>query len=176
MSGEGFVWESSLIQLLGMNRDELRRLRCELLTEGQDWLRKKNGRVLVHKLGIEKIRAHLDVPPTPVQAAGLAETAPAEPAPKNAALGDGEERVALDKAEVTLLVHRANLPNRRIIEAYHVGKDPADRKNVVRVKVKDNQRFTRFDNNGKPMKLQAVHLTADYYEQVGPSPRRKGRY
>jgi hypothetical protein len=73
-------------------------------------------------------------------------------------------------------VWRANLPNRRIVEAYRQGMDPADRKNILRVKVRDATRFSKFDNTGLPMKIPAVHLQADLYEHVGPQPRRKGRY
>jgi hypothetical protein len=174
MSPGECVWESRLPAQLGLNRDELRQLRKTLLVEGTDYRREKNGRVLVKAPGLEKLRRHIAAP----AAAPPVENPPSSQLDeKNAAPGSAAERPEAPQEKLhTLLVWRANLPNRRIIEAYREGTDPQLRKNIVRVKVKDHTRFSRFDNVGQPMKVPARHLQADFYEHVGAMPRRKGRY
>jgi hypothetical protein len=174
-----WIHETWLATRLGLNRDELRELRKRLLVEGPDFRLEKN-RVIVSPAGEKKLRDHLQLP---------REAAKAPPAAPPAAPGAGAEKsgpspsepapaaARRDKEEiVTLLVWRANLPNRRIVEAYLPGKDPTKWQNILRVKVKDAGRFNRYDNTGKPMALPAIHLQADLYQLAGAQPRRKGRW
>jgi hypothetical protein len=167
-----WIRESWLGRRLGLNRDEMRELRVNHLKEGEDYTLVKN-RIHISPTGEKKLRDHLNLP---VQTSGVAPQAPnaVKQTPpielKNTAPGSDAERIE------TLLVWRANLPNRRIVEAYKPGTDPAERANILRVKVKDADRFSRFDNTGQPMKILAVHLQVDLYEHIGPQPKRKGRY
>jgi hypothetical protein len=167
-----WIREGWLCARLGLNRDELRDLRVKILKEGVDYEIVKNC-VRISPSGEQKLRDHLKLP---VQASGappVATDAPEGAPPenlKNTVPGNDAEGIE------TLLVWRANLPNRRIVEAYKPGTDSAVRANILRVKVKDATRYSRFDNTGQPMKIMARHLQADLYEVAGPPPRRRGRY
>jgi hypothetical protein len=173
-----WVWESHLVTRLGINRDELRALRTKLLVPGLDWQSKKN-RVEISKSGLEKLEAHLktgSAPHAPVQTDGQAEATAGESPEKNAAPGGARGLAALIPPELTRIAVRRVFPkNRHIIEGYFEGTDPAQQKNVVRVKVRDSSKYTRFDPNGKPLALECRHIQADFYEHAGPVPRRKGR-
>lgn len=168
-----WVRETHLPIHLGVNRDDLRHLRKKLLAEGTDFRRFEN-RIELSLSGVEKLEAHLKLPPPAVedvQPSGPASTPPLPLAPKKSA-----PPAAQDDAMVVLLVWRANLPNRRIVEAYKKGANPAQRKNVLRVRVRDATRFSRFDNTGQPMTMTCRHIQADLYEFVGPVPKHRGRY
>ena len=75
-----------------------------------------------------------------------------------------------------LCVFRTFPKNRHIIEGYHAGKDPAKRGNIVRIKVKDSSRYTRWDNTGAALVLECRWIQADFYEHVGALPKRRGRW
>jgi hypothetical protein len=60
--------------------------------------------------------------------------------------------------------------------AYKPGTDPAVPGNLLRVWVKSADNFRRMDGEGKPMEMPVVHKQADFYELVGPCPRRPGRW
>lgn len=172
-----WVWESHLVNRLGINRDELRKLRAALLTEGTDW-RTEKKRVEISKSGAEKLVAHLKTASAPQQsrpeeiaAAGTSGTPPEKNAPPAAV----QEAAPEIEKSVEILVHRTFPKNKHIIEGYFKGTDPVDRKNIVRVKVKDATRFTRFDNTGQPLALACRLIQADFYEFTGPLPKRKGR-
>lgn len=146
--------ESKLSHVLGPSRNELRRLRGIHLLEGTDWIVEKR-RVVWTLSGVEKIRAVLTLPP--------AQTAPETASALVVSLPE----------PVTLLVHNARLVNKKLILAYAPGTDPADAKNVLRVRVRSAENFMRFVH-GKPMEIKARHVQADLYELAGQCPRRKG--
>lgn len=197
---EQWTWESHLQTRLGISRDELRELRGRLLTEGPDWRTEKN-RVEVSRAGIEKLVTHLRVASAAEShraaeltapeggdgaekksaAPGAAEAggpAPVFP-PAAPVMGEAAAGPAGDPASggvVELHVWRADLPNTRIVEAFRPGSDPLVRANILRVRVKDARKFSRFDHTGKRMVIRATHLQADLYEVHGPAPRKKGRY
>ena len=167
-----WTWESHLVTRLGINRDELRALREQLLTLGVDYQFKKN-RVEISPAGLNKLVTHLRIgtpPPEGVQTVGLSETRAVQSDAKNAAGGGAQAAPG-----VLLHVWRTFQKNRHIIEAFKPGTDPQKWQSRLRVKVKDSTRFSRMDNTGKPMALLCRHLQADFYEHVGPLPRRKGR-
>ena len=171
---DGWLWESHLVTRLGTNRDELRTLREKLLTEGVDWRFQKN-RVEISPEGVKKLAAHFKLDedaPAGVQTIGATEATPGLPDEKTAPASSPQEGVEA----ITLLVWRIFPKNKHIIEAYPEGANPQDRQNVMRVKVRDSSRFTRFDNTGKPLALQCRHLQADYYEHIGGQPKRRGRF
>jgi hypothetical protein len=146
--------EAKLSRVLGISRNELRRLRMAHLTEGEDWILEKR-RVMWTFAAVEKIRALLTLPAVitaPVGPCAVAQTLP-EP--------------------VTLLVYKPKLVNKKLILCYVPGSDPLDAKNVVRVRVQSSENFACFVH-GKPMAIKARHIQADYYELVGRCPRRRG--
>jgi hypothetical protein len=163
------VWESHLQTRLGTTRDELRQIREQHLQQGVDWRFKKN-RVEISEAGAKKIAAHFNVAPVAVEAVQTA-GAPVEAA----GLKNAQPMAQGEPQEVVVLVWRTFPKNKHIIEGYLDGTDPQARKNIVRVKVKDASRFTRFDNTGKPLAIACRHLQADFYEHTGPQPKRKGR-
>lgn len=146
--------ESKLSHVLGISRNELRRLRTVHLVEGEDWILEKR-RVMWTYAAVEKIRAHLTLPAVITAHVGPSAVAQALPAP------------------VTLFVYQPKLVNKKLILCYVPGSDPQDAKNVVRVRVQNSANFVRFVH-GKPMAIQARHIQADYYELVGRCPRRRG--
>ena len=164
-----WVWESHLVNRLGTNRDELRKLRESILTEGTDWRFEKN-RVEISSAGAKKLEEHFKLASAAVTDAPAPESAPPAPTPP-------EEKNApqTEPQEVVLLVWRVFPKNKHIIEAYRKDTDPQKRENILRVKVKDSSRFTRYDNTGKPVELTCRHLQADFYEYTGGLPKRKGR-
>lgn len=142
--------ESRLTHTFGISRNDLRALRQKILTPKEDWFYEK--RAVVYTLGgFEKIRAHLAV--GEIKSAQQAASALPEP--------------------VTLLVWNCRLVNKKIVLAYLPDTDPRDAKNLLRVRVKSSENFTRFVN-GQPMPLKARHVQADLYELAGQCPRRKG--
>lgn len=166
-----WIWESHLPTQLGLNRDELRALRQSILIERLDFKLKKN-RVLISTAGVKKLQDHLKLPPAapePHLEASDSKKTPSLPEQIKAATGNVQERL------VALCVWRTFPKNRHIIEAFFEGTDPAQRKNIVTLKVKDSTRFTRFDNTGKPMTVAARHLQANFYEMAGPMPKHRGR-
>ena len=156
------IYEAELAQAVGVSRDELRRLREEILTPDRDFVREKN-RVTLTVAGVAKLLAHLGLPPAVQPSGSDGEAAADAPVKKT-------------PATVTLHVWRGFPKNKHIIEAYRPGTDPEQWKNRLRVKVRDGSRFTRFDNMGKPLEITCRHLQADFYEIVGPEPKRKGRW
>jgi hypothetical protein len=140
--------------VLGPSRNELRRLRGIHLQEGVDWVVEKR-RVMWTLSGVEKIRRVLTLPPEKTAPDPACAVATALPAP------------------VTLLVYNARLVNRKMILAYAPGTDPADAKNILRVRVRSADNFMRFVH-GKPMEIKARLISGDQYELVGNCPRRRG--
>lgn len=166
-----WIFESHLPGQLGINRDELRRLRTDLLVIEVDYKFKKN-RVFISPDGQKKLRDHIKLLPASSDlptAHDLQKNAPESTLPDSPPVIGDKERL------VKLIVWRANLPNKKIIEAYKEGADPVLRKNIVRVKVKDASRFSKFDTTGQPTSLMGRHIQADFYELASPMPRRKGR-
>ena len=158
-------WESKVAGRLGLSRDNMRRMRSELLTEGADFITQSN-RICLTAAAVEKIAAALRVPAPPV------ELTEANPAPVAVV-----EKTIADAAigTVRLCVWRQT-KNPHIIEAFHPEKDPSHRSNIVRVIVKKAANFIRVGGDGKPMTLPARHVRADLYELLGACPRRKGRW
>ena len=173
-----WVWEHRLIHRLGLNRDELRKLRLELLEKNADWRNKKN-RVEISRSGVAKLAAHLKLPSAPpeaVQTTGAPNGATPEPEQKKGGGGESKGVPGAPKEElVTLRVWRVFPRNKHIIEAYRPETDPAKRENIFNVQVRDSSRFTRFNHLGKPMELACRHLHHSFYEHAGPLPKRKGR-
>lgn len=165
-----WVWESHLVNRLGTNRDELRKLREGILEQGTDWRIEKN-RVEISRSGAAKLEQHFNVASaTETSVQTLEPTADTPPAPEEKNTPPSEPQEAL------LLVWRVFPKNKHIIEAYRKDTDPQKRENILRVKVKDSTRFTRYDNTGKPVELKCRHLQADFYEYTGGLPKRKGRF
>lgn len=159
-----WIWESKLPNRLNISRDELRNLRTSVLKEGTDW-RFEKKRVSVSLYGVEKLKVYL--------ATAGAATMPLET--KEEPIANFEKNApepAFTERLIDLCVWRANLPNRRIIEAHFPEKKPENQSQVVRVRVRDGSKFGRFDNTGKPMVIQCRHLQSDLYEHVGKTPKR----
>ena len=155
MSDTPWTLETDLRERLGLSRDRLRELRAAMLTPGPDYRLEKN-RVEISLEGMRKLTEALRLPGA-VQTDGL--DAPAKKNPPT----------------VTLCVWRIFPKNRHIIEAYPKGTDPARRENIVNVQVRDSSRFTRFDNLGRPLEIQARHEHHAFYSHAGAAPKRKGR-
>ena len=163
--------ETALVNTLGLNRDELRALRKKMLREGEDWRHDPDG-IKISPAAVHKLRTHLKAPtpsPAAVQTTGRI-TDPSRLLPQKSG-----EPVPAEDVTFQLCVFRTFPKNRHIIEGYHVGKDPARRGNIVRIKVKDSSRYTRFDNTGAALVLECRWIQADFYEHVGALPKRRGR-
>lgn len=193
MSG---VWESNLQGRLGVSRDELRRMRKAQLAEGPDWSTVKN-RVVITEAGLAKLEAALGLSqkkPAPEPAphknaaargdyarleASLRPATEPQNGQKTPPADVNDQQGVTDKNGrqeelVTLHVWRGRLPNKRIVEAFFPGKDPQDRRNIVRVRVRDNTNFVRVKPNGDPFDIPCRHIRADLYELARPCPRWRG--
>lgn len=165
-----WIWESHLPNRLGINRDDLRALRRQLLAEGTDW-RMQKKRAEISPAGLLKLETHLRLPPPRALA-----TQPPGMEPALARVVSEKQmppRNTQEQGGVILHVWRIFPKNRHIIEAYHPGTDPAQRANIVNVQVRESGRFTRFDNTGKPTAITCRHLHHAFYEHTGPMPRRR---
>lgn len=163
--------ETALVNTLGLNRDELRALRKKMLREGEDWRHDPDG-IKISPPAVQKLRAHLKVPtpsPPAVQTTGRITD------PGRLLLEKNGAPTADRDLTFKLCVFRTFPKNRHIIEGYHAGKDPGRRGNIVRIKVKDSSRYTRFDNTGAALVLDCRWIQADFYEHTGPLPKRRGR-
>ena len=169
---DGFpVFEATLPETLGVGRDELRELRRRL-TEGQDWILKKK-RVRWSEAGVNRLRELLKLPASAPTGTGNS-TATSLPVSEKTPPASNAAQPDASAAAVTLLVWQT-VTNSRILEAYLPGTDPQQRKNIVRVRVRDNKNFLRFVHE-KPMELKARHLNADLYELATACPRWIGRW
>lgn len=148
--------ESRLTAVIGLNRNELRRLRQNHLLPDVDYCIEKK-RVEWRSCGVEKIRAILQL--------NSEKSAPAESVAQSAPLLE----------PIILFVWNPRLRNKKILLAYHPGTDPTDSQNLLRVRVRSSDNFLRFVN-GKPMELKARHIQADLYELATACPRWKGRW
>lgn len=174
------TWQSHLVPLLGISIEEIRRRRKELLAEGVDWMRDGN-RVLLTDDAVKKIRASLDLPTQK-----NAPPSQTSPTPQNAQAGAFP--LALDAVNVlptsrrvfhlgvglemaTSLVVWQRPANLRIVEAHLKGKDPNDRRNIVRVQVGSNINFVR----GMDIPVRMVQKP-DLFVFTGRLPRWKGKY
>jgi len=163
-STDGWVHEGYLARQLGVRREEMRALRAGLQV-GPDWRVEKN-RVEISATGVAKLRTALKLPPeapATVQTTGTDAGMDSAPAQKSA------------PPTVKLCVWRTFPKNAHIIECYRSGTNPDKREDIVRVKVRDSSKFTRFDNTGRPLEIECRHIQADFFEHVGPTPKRKGR-
>jgi hypothetical protein len=156
-------WESKVAGRLGLSRDTMRALRAEHLVYLADW-ETISGRICLTEDAVGKIAAVLRLPP--VAALPTVSTSETEKSAPSEATGTATR----------LLVWNAKMKNRRILEAYAAGTNPALRQNILRVRVKNADNFLRVGYDGKPMELPVVHVQADLYELVGPCPRKKGRW
>lgn len=167
------IWQSHLGALLGLSIEELRRRRKKCLVEGVDWIRDGN-RVLLTDEAVQKIRAECALPeplPGPEKSADQHEAAPGQ---KNGA-GGGLSREPLRlgpglRLQTELVVYRTVM-NRQVLEAHEEGADPSDRRNLVRVRVRDSVNFVR----GMRVRVRFVQ-EPDLFEHVGRLPRWKGKY
>jgi len=158
-------WESKVAGRLGLSRDNMRRFRLELLTEGVDYIT-SSKRIHLTSSAVEKLATALRVPAPPAEA-----TSAAEP---DAAISSADQPTPAI-GTVRLCVWRQT-KNPHIIEAFFPEKDPAYRVNIVRVIVKKAANFIKTGGDGLPMTLPARHVQADLYELLGPCPRRMGRW
>jgi hypothetical protein len=160
--------EQSLTASLGISREELRRLR-EQLVDGKDWILKKR-RVRLSQSGFDKLRALLSLPAVTAGPDAQTTTAtPEEPAEKKAAPG------AVAEDGVVVLYVWQTVTNPKIVEGYLPGTDPTVRANILRVRVRDSRNFVRMSRE-KPMEMKCRHLQTDLYELATACPRKKGVY
>lgn len=151
------VREHDLIARLGLSRNDLRSLRAKHLTEGVHWQHCGRQTMLTTE-GVEKIAAAARLP-----------IADAPQRPPHLLTFPGFEPPLV----VTLKAWRFYpvLKRRTIMEAYLPHTDPKDRRNVVRVRVKNSANFVQH------MELPARMIQSpDLYECTRPAPRSRGRW
>lgn len=154
------IKESRLLTVLGTSRDTLRELRVAHLTEGIDW--QLSGRaVKLTEAAVQKIAAALKL--VPAEAPSTPQT------PRYLLTLPGFTPPAI----VILKAWRfaPQLKSTHIIEAYLRGTDPAERRNIVRVRVRNTANFVRH------MELPCRLIQPpDLYECTRPAPRDRGRW
>lgn len=163
------IAQPQLAAMLGISIEEARTRRQKFLTEGGDWIRDGN-RVLISDAGLKKIRASLTLPALAEAAKKTAavEPQPEQKTPRRVILLPDSAPGAADVKE--LVVYRTVL-NGSILEAHRAGTDPADRRNIMRVRVRSSENFTR----GMVLAVRLVQAP-DFYEFTGRLPRWKGKY
>lgn len=151
------IWESSLPQKIGLNKDEIRALRKSHLIENEHWQLSKK-RLLYSLEGVQRL----------YEVAGVAWTN----FDKNAAPSANVEDAGPIKAPepITLIVFRDGLKNPKVIEAHFPDQDPGDPKNRMIVRVKKSGKFT------VGMEIPVTELRPGIYELARPCPRTKGRW
>lgn len=164
------VWETSVATRLGISRDTIRALRKQILQEGDHWVNDR-GRIWVTPLGIlaieDAIKAGapltVDAPAHDLGSGAGADTldnknAPTEPI--------GAEPEAPGVHEMRVI--RTELPNWRVIHAQKADGE--------RVFVRTNSQTQQTSRHWLPgMLIRAVFIDGGW-QQVGRSPRFRGRY
>lgn len=147
------VKERWLVGRLGLSRDTLRDLRAKHLQEGTHWALQGNT-VLLTEGAVEIIAGAAKIAAKDVRPLGLL-TFP-----------------GWDGVNVILKVWRTFPRNPSIMECYYRDRDPRDRRNIVRVRVKDTSNFVQ--HMEVPARLIPGH--SDFYECTRPAPRSRGRW
>lgn len=142
--------EIHVCRTLGLNRDEVRRLRGNLLKKGTDWELVKN-RVCYSHEALAKVRGNLGVSP-----------AVSGEKTQDGANAEAPQPVQEELTEIVTL--RTRNENKRILVG-HFSADGPEPKNWVHIRVRDNTRY-------RPgMRLQCRHVQGKVYVHVGRIPR-----
>lgn len=166
------IAQPQLAAMLGISIEEARTRRQKFLAEGEDWIRDGN-RVLISDAGLKKIRASLTLPALAEAAKKTAavEPHPEQKTPRRVILLPDSPPPPPGPADVKELVVYRTVLNGSILEAHRAGTDPADRRNIMRVRVRSSENFTR----GMVLAVRLVQAP-DFYEFTGRLPRWKGKY
>lgn len=145
--------EADMATRLGIPRETLRTARQQHLTEGEHWISRKPAGVLLNDVGYALLLQKLGLPP---------------------------ELLPPQKNVATCILHARPSPhglNRMVVEATLPGGDPADPRQLLRVRVKDRSNFRYPGADGKPMEMPCAYLGGDLFEMVGKRcPRWPGKW
>ena len=160
---------------LGLQKDEIRELRQMHLEEGTDWLLKKK-RIWLAPTGVEKL----------LTTKGLGGEKRRPNAPTANADDDGALKAELSAAanskknteskakpaEPLKLKVVQVCRNPHMIQACALTDNPVQPKKMVRVRVRDNQNFTRH----MEIPVTLVNGYTDLYDLARPCPKKKGKW
>lgn len=149
--------EKELAETIGVNRQKIKEIRKEYLTENQDWDLVR-GAIRISNSGVKKICEFLKIS----SKNAAPEEGPLPPAP----IDDKAVTTALVKYERKKAVVTVNrfFRNRRIIECLNDQGEP------IRVRVKTNHNFR------SGMKAPVYQVSEDLWELARACPRFRGRW
>jgi hypothetical protein len=135
------VWEQTAMRSLGLSdRDDMRSLREELLAVEVDWA-KVGQRIMLTPAAVEKLAAYLKAFPHQLAAAGGAIAEAAEPVKTTLVMDAKKIEKTPAPPPSRLLVLPIKVVNPHLIMCRLPETDPNDRRNWLRVRVRNSLNF-----------------------------------
>lgn len=153
---------------LNVTPDEIRKRRKKLLAENTDW-KQVGNEIFYTDAAVDAIRASLGLPAHKEPEATTPPLEPQKTPDAPPATQPEPDKTPVAETPLVLTVYRI-VTNPRIIEAHFADKNPADRANILRIRVRDNSNFTR------GMEVPVRLITGDLYELTGRLPRWRGKF